>query len=251
MGFQPVWGGLFLMQGGMYMVTSINRKTGARLKCFREEHGLSVEQVSKILGISETHYRRIERGEHEIGLQKLYDLNTILNIDPLFLLTGERRGEKRRLTPEIVGEDTLLKVAESSDYNRNTGRTVMSEPSGKTGKPIIFTSEHNKYPVFLEDILYLESVNRAVVVHTSNDILRVPSLRLSVFMEQYGRSFIRIHRTMIVNKAKIRRFDRYKSVIEISETGERLPVGRSYCEILRKAFDENTISVYNRKSFSH
>ena len=233
------------------MVTNINKKIGARLKCFREERGLSVEQVSKILGISEAHYRRIERGEHEIGLQKLYDLNTILNIDPLFLITGERRGEKRRLDPGVVSEDTLLKVAERSGYNKNTGRPVMPEAPEKSSKPIIFTSEYNKYPVFLEDILYLESVNRAVVVHTSNDILRVPSLRLSIFMEQYGRSFIRIHRTMIVNKTKIRRFDKYKSVIEISETGERLPVGRSYCEILRKAFDENTISVYNRKSFSH
>ncbi|MBR0119948.1 MAG: LytTR family transcriptional regulator DNA-binding domain-containing protein, partial [Eubacterium sp.] len=90
------------------------------------------------------------------------------------------------------------------------------------------------------------SVNRAVIVHTRKEIIRIPSLRLAGFMEQYGDSFIRIHRTMVVNKDKIRRYNNSRLFVEINETGEKLPVGRTYSEYVRKAFDENRIRGYNR-----
>ena len=116
----------------------------------------------------------------------------------------------------------------------------------ETSKPIIFSAEHNRYPVALDDILYLESVNRAVIVHTRTEFIRIPSLRLGTFMEEYSDFFIRIHRTMVVNKSKIRRYNNCKSFVEIIETGEKLPVGRTYSDYVRKAFDENRIKGYNR-----
>ena len=228
-------------------MVNINKKIGARLKCFREEKGLSVLQVSKILGISEAHYRRIERGEHDMGVQKLYDLTLFLNLDPRYLITGERKGEIQKF-PGLVREEPPAylpdKITESSTATRPI-RSLSTKPI-ETSKPIIFSAGHNRYPVAMDDILYLESVNRAVIVHTRKEIIRIPSLRLAGFMEQYGDSFIRIHRTMVVNKDKIRRYNNSRLFVEINETGEKLPVGRTYSEYVRKAFDENGIRGYNR-----
>ena len=228
-------------------MVNINKKIGARLKCFREEKGLSVQQVSKILGISETHYRRIERGEHDMGMQKLYDLNLFLNLDPRYLITGERRGEMVQMLPGLVRQEL---PAYSSDNTQSSTairpiRSLSTKPI-ETSKPIIFSAGHNRYPVALNDILYLESVNRVVIVHTINEIIKIPSLRLGAFMEEYGNIFIRIHRTMVVNKSKIRRYNNCGLFVEIVETGEKLPVGRTYADCVRKAFDENGIRGYNR-----
>ena len=229
-------------------MVNINKKIGARLKCFREEKGLSVLQVSKILGISEAHYRRIERGEHDMGMQKLYDLNLFFNLDPRYLITGERKGESINMLPGLVRQESPVYSADKNTEKSTATRPIrsLSTKPIETSKPIIFSAGHNRYPVAIDDILYLESINRAVIVHSRMELIKIPSLRLGAFMEQYGHIFIRIHRTMVVNKSKIRRYNNCGLFVEIAETGEKLPVGRTYSEYVRKAFDENRIRGYNR-----
>ena len=72
---------------------NLNQRVGARLRCVREEAGFTARQFAELLGISESHYRRIENGHHVLMPEKIVILHTYLNIDPLFLLTGERRSE--------------------------------------------------------------------------------------------------------------------------------------------------------------
>ena len=74
-------------------MASLNQKIGARLRCIREEAGFSITQVATLLGISTAHYRRIEKGVHILMPDKLVTLHAYMGVDPLFLLTGERRGE--------------------------------------------------------------------------------------------------------------------------------------------------------------
>ena len=234
--------------GGMNMV-DINKKIGARLRCFREEKGLTVGQMSSILGITDAHYRRLEKGEHDVRAQKIYDLYMILNIDPHYLITGERRGEKMQTDTGAAGmvikEPSPVYAPRQRDLGSTPNPMLIEAVSVDISKPIIFSAGYNRYPVAIDDILYLESVNRAVVVHTTDELLRIPSLRLGAFMEQYGKVFVRIHRTIVVNKTKIRRYNNCSSFVEIEKTGEKLHVGRSYCENVRKAFDENRNKGYN------
>ena len=72
---------------------NLNQRVGARLRCVREEAGFSAKQVAELLGISESHYRRIENGHHTLVPEKIVILYMYLNVDPLFLLTGERRAD--------------------------------------------------------------------------------------------------------------------------------------------------------------
>ncbi|MBR6228173.1 MAG: response regulator transcription factor [Eubacterium sp.] len=104
---------------------------------------------------------------------------------------------------------------------------------------IVFSIGRDRYPVNPEDILYLESINRMVVVHTVHDELQVPSLRLRDFVQNNGGDFLRIHRGTVVNRNRIQCVDSVNSLVELDNDRIQLKIGRTYLDSVRKAFDEN------------
>ncbi|MBR6228172.1 MAG: helix-turn-helix transcriptional regulator [Eubacterium sp.] len=110
---------------------NLNQKIGARLRCVREEAGFTVKQVAELLGISESHYRRIENGHHTLVPEKIITLYTYMNVDPLFLLTGERRMESSgyALGDRFRDRQTVV-MEELMDYcssRSGTGKTAEGE----------------------------------------------------------------------------------------------------------------------------
>ncbi len=64
---------------------------GERLRHSRIKKGLTQENVAEMLGISLTYYGKIERGVNGLSLEKLVLASKRLDIDPTYLLTGEKR----------------------------------------------------------------------------------------------------------------------------------------------------------------
>ena len=87
------------------MATTLNQKIGKRLKELRREAGYTTRQLAILFDCTETNYRRIENGVQILSPDKFYLLNRYLGIDPLYLLTGEKRfpdngsGDRVDLTP--------------------------------------------------------------------------------------------------------------------------------------------------------
>ncbi len=73
------------------MIGSLNQQIGRRLREVRNKAGLTCEQMAELLDISDSHYRKIERGIYELKTEKLVKLRVMLGVDPLFLLMGETR----------------------------------------------------------------------------------------------------------------------------------------------------------------
>ncbi|MBO4396494.1 MAG: helix-turn-helix transcriptional regulator [Eubacterium sp.] len=73
------------------MIGSLNQQIGRRLREVRNKAGLTCEQMADLLEISDSHYRKIERGVYELKTEKLVRLRLMLGVDPLFLLMGETR----------------------------------------------------------------------------------------------------------------------------------------------------------------
>jgi transcriptional regulator with XRE-family HTH domain len=60
--------------------TSVTREVGEKLKKAREDAGLTQDDVAKAAKISANYYAKIERGEINTTLKKLYKITKALNI---------------------------------------------------------------------------------------------------------------------------------------------------------------------------
>lgn len=71
------------------MVYEENELIGKRLRKIRRNNRMECVDMASILGISEGHYRKIERGLYGLDVPKLAQLYHSLSIDPMYLLFGK------------------------------------------------------------------------------------------------------------------------------------------------------------------
>ncbi len=92
---------------------------------------------------------------------------------------------------------------------------------------IVLKSDKKSFKIKVSDILYIESLDDYVKVHTFNQKL-VCYLRLAALEEQlkFSPNIIRIHRSFIINTEHVKVFTSYNV-----EIGDRtIPIGRNYRE---------------------
>lgn len=66
-----------------------NEMVGKRLQQVRISAGKGCYEMALALGISEGHYRKIERGVYGLDVRKMLLLQRKMGIDPMYLLTGK------------------------------------------------------------------------------------------------------------------------------------------------------------------
>ncbi len=97
------------------MVYVENELIGRRLQDIRESAHMDYYDMAKLLGISEGHYRKIERGIYGLDVPKLMILYDKLDVDPLYLLAGSQKGKQSR---DIQWESRRQRVCELLEYCR-------------------------------------------------------------------------------------------------------------------------------------
>ena len=98
------------------MVYVENELIGRRLKLIRTELGLDYYDMAEVLEVSDGHYRKIERGIYGLDIKKLLLLYTKLKVDPLYVLTGNRKMEVQYVAYSRTDRNDL--VGELVDYCR-------------------------------------------------------------------------------------------------------------------------------------
>ncbi len=63
---------------------------GDRLRERREEMKLTQKEAGKLLGISETFYGEIERGNKRLSIERMLEVEKKMDMDLTYLLTGEK-----------------------------------------------------------------------------------------------------------------------------------------------------------------
>ncbi len=72
---------------------SSNVEIGSRLRVIRENLGKSQADFAEILDVTDDHYRKLESGSTGLTIGKVRLLYEKLNIDPTYLLIGEKMEE--------------------------------------------------------------------------------------------------------------------------------------------------------------
>lgn len=89
---------------------------------------------------------------------------------------------------------------------------------------ITFISDRHKVSLMPDEIIYIESNDREVTVFATEDRTYRNKTGISQWENILGDSFIRIHRSYIVNRASVTSYD--KEYVHIADL--RLPISRKY-----------------------
>lgn len=106
-----------------------------------------------------------------------------------------------------------------------TAKDSANQPKEMVKDYIILKSDKKNYKMRFADILYIESLDNYIKVHTSDNAI-ICYESLSHILEKLSTDFIRIHRSYIVNIKKVDVFT--TAYLEIK--GTKLTIGRNYRE---------------------
>src|SRR5258706_1891314 len=98
---------------------------------------------------------------------------------------------------------------------------------------IYLRSNKKNYKIYTTDILYIESIKDYIQVHSRDDKLIVKQTMSEVETMLAGKSFLRIHRSYLINVEKITAF----TVTDIQINKTELPIGSSYKQFVSSALN--------------
>jgi DNA-binding LytR/AlgR family response regulator len=127
---------------------------------------------------------------------------------PRFLISVERAKEKLR----------------SKKLNRGPNRDSLTQD--KFEDDFIFVkSEYESLKILIDDIKYIQGLKDYLKIHTisSGAILTLMNFK-DLLSKLPNSSFMRIHRSYVINISKIEILQRKKVIID----GEKIPIGESY-----------------------
>ena len=127
---------------------------------------------------------------------------------PYFYERFERAMQKAE---EWLRMHDLLRIAESAS------------------RSLVLKSDYKNVSVAVDTILYIESLDNYVRVHTIDGATVTSKISLRAVEEQLpDGEFIRIHRSFVVPEKRIAKFS--STEVVLSKCGKRLPVGKTYSE---------------------
>lgn len=146
--------------------------------------------------------------------------------------------------------DYLLKPISYTDFMQSVnkaihwfemkwGHKISSEPVSEDKKFIYVKSDYKLIQIDLDKILYVEGLKDYVKIHLEGEQKAVLSLLSMKSMEETLPSarFIRVHRSFIVQKSKIKVVERGRIVFN----KEYIPISESYKEELQNYINEHSV----------
>jgi DNA-binding LytR/AlgR family response regulator len=127
----------------------------------------------------------------------------------------------------------FLKAVNKIEQIKETKLPIKAAASPGERTYIFFNVGKKKVKIFLDEILYIESMKEYIRVNTKSKSL-LTKYKLNQMDELLNENdFLRIHRSFIVAKDKIEAF----SATEVELGGKRLPIGRSYKELVMSVLE--------------
>lgn len=105
-------------------------------------------------------------------------------------------------------------------------RRIGRQPIKTTSQCIVVKQDYNNITIPIDDILYIEAVEGySKIFRTSGECVMSRILLKNIFTMLPSESFLRIHRSFIVSKSKVKSFNKQEVVLN---NGLTLPIGRQY-----------------------
>jgi DNA-binding LytR/AlgR family response regulator len=164
------------------------------------------------------------------GINGIEFLRSIRNPPEVIFTTAFREHAAEAF--DVNALDYLVKPVSMERFLKSVNKFLEKKYSGQSSDVnlnendyIILKSDKKNFKVKVTEIIYIESLDDYVKVHTIN-IRLVCYMRLSALENIFAASktMIRIHRSYIINTDYVKVFTSYD--VEIS--GKKIPIGRNY-----------------------
>jgi DNA-binding LytR/AlgR family response regulator len=145
---------------------------------------------------------------------------------------------------ELNAVDYLLKPISFERFYQAVSRlnsdpkTVVSDQNTAPDFLFIKTDGKNKFQkIFLNDILYVESLQNYVCIHTKQQQIITHSSLKNVIESLYSTDFIQIHKSYVISLKHIESTDNFSVFIN----GKELPIGATFKDAFFDKIEENKI----------
>ena len=135
----------------------------------------------------------------------------------------------------VLVEGLILSIRKLREQS-NQVEEFQSQLSQLKKKEISVRSNRRNVIIQLSDITYIESLGDYVKIHNSNNSI-VTKEKISSLGERLPDSFVRIHRSFIVNRGRISGFN--KESVELENMS--LPIGRKYKKAAEELLNQKAI----------
>jgi DNA-binding LytR/AlgR family response regulator len=174
----------------------------------------------------------------DIHLPKIKGLDfirTLKNPPKVIITTAYREYAVQAF--ELNAIDYLVKPIEFSRFLTAVSKLFQAQPtthlpaSGKPGGDrihLFFSVSSKKVRVFLDEILYIESIKEYIRITTKTKSILTKFQLSKVEQLLNDNNFIRVHRSFLVAVEKIEAF----STTEVEINNKQIPIGRSYKELV-------------------
>ena len=176
-------------------------------------------------------------GEEESGLKVASLVRGIpgYHLTPILFLAADHRYEKEAFY-EYHCYDYLVKPIRYAEIIRILYPFLVQLYTEKDDRRMQVKIHGTVEAVMVNDIIYMESANRSVRIHTRTGTMEVPYLPLKQCREGYDGIFVQCHRCVLVNRNFVKEIDYRRKRIELP--GCYVEIGRQYEPVLHQEFDE-------------
>ena len=123
----------------------------------------------------------------------------------------------------------FLQAIQKINRNRSIATEAVELPGGKAAFHF-FNVDKRQVKVYLDDILFIESLTEYVKIHTAQQYL-VTKLQIGEFETLLASpGLLRVHKSYIINLDKITAY----SANQIEIGSHQIPIGRTYKELIMK-----------------
>ena len=94
------------------------------------------------------------------------------------------------------------------------------------------------YLINEDEIIYIESINKRLLIVTINEEISVSTYTLKQLVDKLGKNFVRCHRGYIININFIEKIHKTENDVYLKRVKTPIPIGRKYKDYLRGTFYE-------------
>lgn len=179
----------------------------------------------------------LENAEKE-GIALAYYLRGIhrFYLTPIIFLAKNDRYERQAFR-EIHCHDYLRKPVQAKQLREIVNLLCEKLDPLYIPKGLVIRMRSGIYRFEISDIIYIEILNKNLIIHTLYDIWEFPYRPIRECVEQGRGELVQCHRSMAVNRHFVEHIDYLNRQIRLTKRPERVLLGPKYIKGIRALFD--------------
>lgn len=177
-----------------------------------------------------------DEGESGLSVASLVRGMPAYHLTPMLFVAADRRYENKAFY-DYHCYDYLVKPIRQNEFVRVIYPFLVQLYTEKRDNWMRVRIRGTIKEICVNDILYLESANRSVMIHTRSGVLEIPYLPLKQCLAEHGGVFVQCHRCILVNRNFVDRIDYRERKIQLP--GCRVDIGRQHEATLHREFDSH------------